>query len=65
MSFFYCRHFPLAEIDECEVEPCLNGGNCTDLLADYACDCVTGWDGHSCEISKVLNTHFSKIKKII
>src|SRR5690606_27881773 len=25
------------EIDECDPNPCMNGGTCTDLLADYSC----------------------------
>jgi hypothetical protein len=27
------------DIDECGTEPCLNGGLCQDLLADFSCDC--------------------------
>ena len=42
----------LVEINECDSEPCLNGGNCTDRLNAYSCECLSGWDGHSCEISK-------------
>ena len=33
-------------IDECEPEPCLNGGRCDDGINEYACDCVdTGFEG--------------------
>ena len=42
----------LVEINECDSGPCLNGGNCTDRLNAYSCECLSGWDGHSCEISE-------------
>jgi hypothetical protein len=28
--------------------PCLNGGNCTDILGDYTCNCTEGWTGRNC-----------------
>ncbi|XP_069106281.1 uncharacterized protein [Argopecten irradians] len=34
--------------DDCASTPCLNGGNCTDLLGDFLCDCVPGFDGKDC-----------------
>ena len=39
-----------AEIDECDPNPCLNGGTCTDLIADYECACIGGYIGDNCEI---------------
>ena len=33
------------EIDECASNPCLNGGNCKDLIASYACICLLGFRG--------------------
>merc|ERR1719427_2502256 len=33
------------EINECESEPCLNGGTCTDLVAAYECECSREWEG--------------------
>ena len=38
------------EIDECRTEPCQNGGICTDLLADFSCECPTGWSGEDCSV---------------
>jgi len=38
------------EIDECDPNPCQNGGTCTDLLADYECTCPEGYLGDDCEI---------------
>ena len=32
-------------------EPCLNGGECIDLLFDYECRCVPGFVGPICELN--------------
>lgn len=39
------------EIDECEVQPCLNGATCQDYVAMYMCECMTGFQGKNCEIN--------------
>jgi len=28
------------EVNECDPHPCVNQGNCTDLLGDYSCTCL-------------------------
>eukprot|EP00794_Sanderia_malayensis_P017390 gene17390-19132_t len=38
------------DLDECACNPCKNGANCTDLVADYSCNCAAGYTGKSCEI---------------
>ena len=39
------------EINECAPVPCAHGGACTDLLADYSCNCSgTGYEGITCHI---------------
>jgi hypothetical protein len=35
--------------DECLSGPCLNGGNCVDMIGDFDCDCLPGWTGVTCE----------------
>lgn len=40
------------DIDDCLPYPCQNNGTCTDLVNDYHCDCVAGFNGKNCENSK-------------
>ena len=44
----------LLDIDECKSFPCQNGGNCTDGIAGYTCDCIPGHTGYNCETSVLL-----------
>ncbi|CAG9567385.1 unnamed protein product [Danaus chrysippus] len=39
------------QIDECESNPCRNGGICIDAHADYMCACTYGYTGKSCEVA--------------
>lgn len=41
----HCQH----NINECEVEPCKNGGICTDLVANYSCECPGEFMGRNCQ----------------
>ncbi|XP_068548785.1 sushi, nidogen and EGF-like domain-containing protein 1 isoform X4 [Anas acuta] len=38
------------EIDECRSQPCLNGGQCKDRIAEFLCVCEPGYMGHHCEL---------------
>lgn len=38
------------EINECDAEPCMHGGNCTDRVNDFQCTCPEGWTGKRCEM---------------
>jgi hypothetical protein len=37
------------EINECASAPCINNGTCTDLLAEFSCDCPEEYEGVMCE----------------
>ncbi|XP_038051060.1 protein eyes shut homolog isoform X2 [Patiria miniata] len=36
--------------DNCDPNPCMNGGSCTDGVNSYVCTCVEGFTGNDCEI---------------
>ncbi|NXR12276.1 SNED1 protein, partial [Semnornis frantzii] len=38
------------EIDECQSQPCVNGGQCKDRVAEFLCLCEPGYAGHQCEL---------------
>lgn len=50
-SLGYTGHLCETDINECESNPCLNDGICTDLVGGYSCNCAdTGFEGDNCEI---------------
>jgi len=36
----------------CASSPCLNGGNCSNTISYYTCECIDGWNGANCENRK-------------
>ena len=43
----YC--FDILELDECESDPCENGGTCEDEINAYSCGCTPGYNGTNCD----------------
>ena len=41
--------FVLIEIDECDSNPCGNGGTCNDYMNEFNCTCASGYEGTLCE----------------
>ena len=37
------------DINECESDPCMNGGTCINHLNQFECDCTPGYTGDTCE----------------
>lgn len=40
------------DIDECQSNPCRNGGTCVDGLASFKCVCLPSYAGLYCEEGK-------------
>jgi hypothetical protein len=38
------------QINYCESEPCMNGGECIRLLNKYVCSCAAGYTGTNCDV---------------
>ena len=36
-------------IDDCDPNPCKNGGACTDGVNTYTCVCAAGYEGDDCD----------------
>ena len=45
--------FTLLDINECDSNPCLNGGTCMDEVDKHSCKCKPGYKGENCEIGKL------------
>lgn len=35
--------------NECNSNPCANGGTCQDLYKSFTCTCSQGWEGAECD----------------
>ena len=40
-------------IDDCDPNPCLNGGSCTDRVNNFTCACLARFNGSLCELDSV------------
>lgn len=47
-----CMFF-IADIDDCEFQPCQNNGTCVDLVNEYQCYCGGGFNGTNCTIGNL------------
>ena len=57
LNFVLC----FIDIDECESQPCLNNGTCTDEVNDVTCTCSEGFTGSRCETGKVKHINPKRI----
>ncbi|KAB7506967.1 Protein jagged-2, partial [Armadillidium nasatum] len=53
----YTGQFCHININECESNPCQNGGTCVDQIDGFLCVCDLGWEGQLCNIE--INECFS------
>ena len=49
--FIKC-HFFVLDINNCKLDPCLNGGKCINGVNSYTCSCLAGYSGNECETSE-------------
>ena len=47
----------LTDINDCENDPCENGGTCVDKVNGFTCNCVKGFEGNKCQTSKWHHMH--------
>ena len=46
-------HIFTIEINMCQPDPCRNGAQCTNRRTDFYCTCPVGFNGKTCDISKL------------
>lgn len=51
--FSRCIYF-FKDIDDCLPNPCINGGECTNTMGSFTCQCESGLTGKFCEQGKLL-----------
>jgi len=39
------------DVDECDPNPCKNGGGCTDGVNTFTCTCEDGYSGETCDVN--------------
>ena len=47
---FFRQNYP--DFNDCEPNPCLNGGSCEDEFGGYTCHCSPEWIGENCTVVK-------------
>ena len=57
--------FISSNVDECQTNPCLNGGSCTNKHGDYECTCPAEFTGKNCEQGKKRNKVIKKADIVI
>lgn len=48
------------DINECESQPCLNGGECVDRVANFTCVCPPTFTGALCETGDLINLNSAR-----
>ena len=52
MSYIISSHSGNIDINDCVSSPCDNGGDCSDHVNSYTCNCSNGYNGTHCEFGK-------------
>ena len=54
------KYLYIADINECESNPCQHSGLCVDLPNSYQCDCTEGYRGDNCQIGKAVKNQIKQ-----
>ena len=49
-TFFVILLYVHVDINDCNPDPCENGGSCDDEVNDYDCECPPEWMGKDCDV---------------
>ena len=63
--YYYYYYYCNSDIDDCARQPCQNGGNCTDDVNDFYCDCVPGYTGKNCSIGEENHIYYCLLEASI
>ena len=55
---------PTDVVNECDSAPCRHGGNCTDGLGRFDCECPQDYAGRQCELGKADCVFFTLQQKL-
>ncbi|XP_066265127.1 matrilin-2-like isoform X4 [Branchiostoma lanceolatum] len=55
LKYYVCQKD--IDVDECQSQPCQNGGQCIDGINRYDCQCAAGFAGTNCELMNYCANH--------
>lgn len=62
--YLFCNFWIwFSDVNDCEKQPCKNGGQCRDLDGDYSCQCPSPYVGKQCQLrmcTTIRHTHFKQ-----
>ena len=61
-TLIFILRFYILDIDDCESNPCQNGGKCKDGINSHICDCSSGYMGYNCEKGDFVLHYISNIE---